>query len=130
MVATFSGLAMILAGLFAVFALYPEAPALGIAGLIAGTGGALAVARRYWASSTRKVRERIGVVVDVIGQTLTQSETQASGFKEGRGRRCGARARCERSRGRGANRGVNLALAFGRTIDNAIEVIAPPAFSV
>ena len=81
-VAMFSGMAMFLAVLFAAFALYPEAPALGVGGFIAGIGGALAVARGYWVSSTRKVRERIGVVMDAIGQTLTQSETQASGFKK------------------------------------------------
>ena len=81
-VAVFSGMAMFLAALFAAFALYPEAPALGFAGFIAGLGGVLAVARGYWASSTRKVRERIGVLLDAIDQTLTQSETLASGFKK------------------------------------------------
>ena len=82
MVGMFSGMAMFLAVLFAVFALYPEAPALGFGGFIAGLGGVLAVARGYWASSTRKIRERIGVLMDAIDQTLTQSETQASGFKK------------------------------------------------
>jgi hypothetical protein len=80
-VAGISGLVMFFAVLFSVFALYPEAPALGFGGLIAGIGGALAAARGYWASSTRKVRERISVVMDAIAQTLTQPEqTQASGF--------------------------------------------------
>jgi hypothetical protein len=78
-VAGLSGISMFLAVLFAAFALYPEAPALGYGGLIAGIGGVLAVARGYWASSTRKARERIGVVVDAIGQTLSQLETRASG---------------------------------------------------
>ena len=82
MVGLFSGMAMFLAVLFAVFALYPEDPALGFGGFIAGIGGVLAVARGYWASSTRKIRERIDVVMDAIDQTLTQSETQASGFKK------------------------------------------------
>ena len=81
LVAVSSGMAMFFAVLFAVFALYPEAPALGVGGLIAGVGGVLAVARGYWASSTRRVRERISVVMDAIGQTLTQPETQASGFR-------------------------------------------------
>ena len=80
MVAMASGMAMFFAVLFAGFALYPEAPALGYGGLIAGIGGALAVARGYWASSTRKVRERISVVMDAIGQTLTRTETPASSF--------------------------------------------------
>jgi hypothetical protein len=78
-VAGISGIAMFFAVLFAAFALYPEAPALGFGGLIAGIGGVLAIARGYWASSTRKVRERISVVMDDIGKTLTQPETQASG---------------------------------------------------
>jgi hypothetical protein len=50
--------------------------------LIAGIGGGLAVARGYWASSTRKVRERIGVGMGTIGQTFTQPETQVSGFRK------------------------------------------------
>lgn len=79
-VAGFSGLAMFFAVLFAGSALYPEAPALGYAGFIAGVGGALAAARGYWASSTRKVRERISGVMDAIGQAVTQPEIKASGF--------------------------------------------------
>jgi hypothetical protein len=75
-----SSLAMFFAVLFAVFALAPEAPALGFGGLVAGIGGVLAVARGYWASSTRKVQERIGVVMDAIGQTLSQPGTPTSGF--------------------------------------------------
>jgi hypothetical protein len=81
-VTVFSGMATFLAVLFAVFALYPEAPALGIGGLIAGLGGVFAIARGYWASSTTKARERIEGVMHAIGQTLTQSEIQASGFKK------------------------------------------------
>jgi hypothetical protein len=81
-VGVFAGMAIFLATLFAVFALYPEAPALGFGGFIAGIGGVLAVARGYWASSTGKIRERIGVLMDAIDQTLTQSETEASGFKK------------------------------------------------
>jgi hypothetical protein len=80
-VAMFSGMTMFLAVLFAAFGLYPEAPALGYGGFIAGIGGVLAVARGYWASSTRKVRERISVVMDAIDQTLTQPETQDSGLR-------------------------------------------------
>lgn len=38
----------------------------------------LAVARAYWASSTRKVRERISVVLDTIDRTLPRPETQGS----------------------------------------------------
>jgi hypothetical protein len=80
-VAVTSGMAMFFTVLFAACALYPEAPALGYGGFIAGIGGVLAIARGYWASSTRKVRERISVVMDAIGQTLTQPETKASSFR-------------------------------------------------
>jgi hypothetical protein len=82
MVGMFSGMAMSLAVLFAAFALYPEAPALGFGGFIAGIGGVAGVARGYWASSTRKIRERIDGVMAAIDQTLTQSETQVSRFKK------------------------------------------------
>jgi hypothetical protein len=75
-VAAGSGITMFLTVLFAVFALYPEAPALGYAGLIAGIGGVFAVARGYWASSTKKVRERVSAVMDDIGQTLAQPESR------------------------------------------------------
>ena len=71
-VAMFSGIVMFFAINFAAFALYSEAPALGYGGFIAGIGGVLAVARGYWASSTRKARERISAVMDAIGQTLAQ----------------------------------------------------------
>ena len=72
LVGTFSGLVAFFAILFSVFALHPEAPALGYAGLLVGIGGPLAAARAYWKSSTRKVQERIGAVMDVIGKTLTK----------------------------------------------------------
>ena len=73
-----SGITMFLSVLFAIFALYPEAPALGYGGLIVGVGGVLAAARGYWASSTRKVRERMSVVMDAIGHTLTQPVARTS----------------------------------------------------
>jgi hypothetical protein len=70
LVAMVSGMAVFLSSLFAIFALYPEAPALGVGGLVGGIGGVLAIARGYWASSTRKARERINGVMDAISQTL------------------------------------------------------------
>jgi hypothetical protein len=79
-VAAVTGMAMFFALLFSEFALYPQAPALGYGGLIVGIGGTLAIARRYWASSTRKVREQISVFMDAIGQTLTQPDTEAYDF--------------------------------------------------
>ena len=81
-VSVVSGVAMFFAVLFAGSALYPEAPALGYAGLIAGVGGAIAAARGYWASSTRKVRERISGVMDAIGQAVAEPGTRASGSNE------------------------------------------------
>lgn len=39
---------------------------------VVGIGGTLAVARRFWTSSTRKARERIGIFMDAIGQSGTQ----------------------------------------------------------
>jgi len=77
-VALVSGVAMFFAFLFSVFALYAETPALGVGGLVAGIGGVLAAARGYWASSTRKVRERISVVMDAIEQTLGKPATEVS----------------------------------------------------
>jgi hypothetical protein len=81
-VLAFSGMAALLAGLFAIFALYPDAPTLGIGGLIGGIGGVLAGARAFWASSTRKVRERIDVVMDAIGETLARAEALPSGVEQ------------------------------------------------
>jgi hypothetical protein len=76
--ATASAVAIFFAVLFSGSALYPEAPALGIAGGLAGIGGALAVARAYWASSTRKARERIDGVMDAVAKAIGESETPAS----------------------------------------------------
>ena len=50
------------------------APALAPWAALAGIGGTFAFARRFWASSTRKVHERIGALIDAIGQTLAESE--------------------------------------------------------
>jgi hypothetical protein len=76
-----SALVAFFAVLFSGSVLYPDSPALGYAGCIAGIGAALAVARNYWASSTRKVRERISVVMDAIARTLSRPETQVSGLR-------------------------------------------------
>ena len=83
-VAMSSGLAMFFALLFSASA-YPEAPALGIGAGIAGVGGAIAAARAYWASSTRKVRERISAVMDAVGETLGQSDPISARGKIGDG---------------------------------------------
>jgi hypothetical protein len=75
-VAAGTGFATFFTVLFAVYGLYPDAPALGIGGFIAGMGGIAAVARGYWAASTRKVRERINGVMDTVEQTLRQPESE------------------------------------------------------
>lgn len=78
LVVMFSAMSLFLATLFAVFGLYPESPALGIAGLIAGWGGTVAVARSYWAATTRRVRDRIGGVLDAVGKTLSRPDREPS----------------------------------------------------
>jgi hypothetical protein len=40
--------------------------------------GILALARSYWASSTKQARERMSGVVDAIGQVIAQPETPPS----------------------------------------------------
>jgi hypothetical protein len=81
-VAGMSGLAMFFTVLFAGSVLYAEAPALGYSGLVAGVGGALAAARGYWASSTRRARERISEVLDAIGQAVTQMDQRDTNDEE------------------------------------------------
>jgi hypothetical protein len=49
------------------------AAALGPVAAVAGVASALALARNYWTSSTRKARERIGHVVDAVGGFLAPS---------------------------------------------------------
>ncbi|MBA2688575.1 MAG: hypothetical protein H0U64_10775 [Gemmatimonadaceae bacterium] len=88
-VAFVSGMAMFFAVLFAAFALYPEAPALGYGGFIAGVGGALAVARGYWASSTRKmppVSVRSAMALRLQSLTRAQSGTRSQQEPERDGR--------------------------------------------
>jgi hypothetical protein len=71
-----AGVVSFLSLLFAGSALYPESAQLGAAGAIVGIAGPLAIARRYWASSTRRVRERISTLIDTIGQTMAQPESK------------------------------------------------------
>ena len=77
--AAVSGMGVVFA-LIASGMLYSVDPSLGVGASIVGVGGILATARGYWASSTRKVRERINEVVDVIGQTLAQPEAKPNGL--------------------------------------------------
>ena len=80
-VAMVSGITTFFVVLFSIFALYPEAPALGAGGFIAGVGGVLAAARGYWASSTKKVRDRITVVMDAIAQALNRPAENGAGSR-------------------------------------------------
>jgi hypothetical protein len=80
-VAFVSGMAMLFAVIFFVLALSPEAPELGRGEYIVGVGGAFALVRGYWVSSTRKVRERISVVMDHIGQIVAPAANSASGLR-------------------------------------------------
>jgi len=48
------------------------APELGAAAAVGGMGGALALARAWWASSTRRARQRIGDVLEAVGKVAGQ----------------------------------------------------------
>lgn len=69
-----SSLAMFFAALFSIYALAPESLAQGVGGLVVGAGGILTLARTFWASSTRKAREKLAGVVDTIGHTLSDGK--------------------------------------------------------
>ena len=56
-------------------------PLLGVGATIAGVSGTPSTARAFWASSTRRSRQRMGVLMDAIGQTLVQPEDQVSDFR-------------------------------------------------
>jgi hypothetical protein len=42
---------------------------------VSGIGGVIASARSFWASSTRKAHERIGAIIDTVGQTLARPDS-------------------------------------------------------
>lgn len=50
------------------------APSLAPVVAVSGIGGAFALARRFWSTSSSKARERIGNIVDTVGRTLGPSE--------------------------------------------------------
>jgi hypothetical protein len=52
------------------------APSLAPYAALGGIGAAFVLARRFWGSSTRKARERIGALIDTVGQTLAQYEAE------------------------------------------------------
>lgn len=53
-------------------------PELGAAAAVSGMSGILALGRIYWASSTRRARERIAGMMDAIGQVIAQPESLPS----------------------------------------------------
>lgn len=70
-VAMVSGITLFLSLLFAMFALHPEAPALGFGGGAVAIAGVLGMARSYWVNSTTRARSRISAAIDTVGKMLT-----------------------------------------------------------
>lgn len=71
-VAAFAGFGVLMAAL-AGMTWSETAPVLGVSAGVVGAGGVLAIARRYWVSSTNAVRTRMGAVMDTIGRALPAS---------------------------------------------------------
>jgi hypothetical protein len=71
----FSSFAIIMSFLMGM-GLYDQIPLIAPWIPVAGVAGTLAVVRNFWASSSRKARERIGIFMDVIGQTLRQPQDE------------------------------------------------------
>jgi hypothetical protein len=71
-VASAAGVGSVLAVLFGGSLASELAPGLGPAGALLGLGTTLAVARSYWASSSRAAQERLGRVMDSVSQFLTR----------------------------------------------------------
>jgi hypothetical protein len=56
-------------------------PAIGLPVIVSGIGGMLALARGYWASSTRTARDRIARAMDAVSQSL-KATSIGSGSEE------------------------------------------------
>lgn len=69
MTGVLSGLGVV-GSILAGFGASEVAPALFGVTVVLGVSGTFAIARSYWAMSTRKVRERVGSFMDLIGQRL------------------------------------------------------------
>jgi hypothetical protein len=82
MVAMGSFVGILFGLLFSGSALYPESPTQGLVGAVVTVGGVLALARGYWASSTKRARERMNGVIEAIGQTLGDLENQQNEVKK------------------------------------------------
>jgi hypothetical protein len=61
----------VLTGMVGIFGVGPEfGPAVGVSVVLSGISAALALARSYWASSTRTARERIGRTIDCVDYSI------------------------------------------------------------
>jgi hypothetical protein len=69
-IGTFSLLGSVMAGLAGIGLGSEVGAAVGVPVILSGIGGVLALARGYWASSTRAARERIGRAMDSVSQSL------------------------------------------------------------
>jgi hypothetical protein len=78
-VASMGGVGSVLAVLFGGNLLSALAPGFEPAGALLGLVGVLAVARSYWASSTRKARDRLSNVMESVSRLLTRPGNLTSG---------------------------------------------------
>lgn len=65
--------------MFSIFALGPENPALGVAGVVGGAGGVLAIARNFWASSSRRVHEKLVSAMETVRRALPRGDNDNPG---------------------------------------------------
>lgn len=73
LVAGMTGVAGFMAALFVGNVVGDVFPGFEPAGAVLGLAGVLAVARRYWASSTRNARDRLTRVMDSVGRFFTKA---------------------------------------------------------
>ena len=78
-VASMTGVAGFLAFLFGGSLARDLVPGFEPVGALLGLAGVLAVARSYWKSSTRTVRDRLSRVMDSVSRFLTQPGNVTSG---------------------------------------------------
>jgi hypothetical protein len=50
-------------------------PEVGVAAAMSGMGGIVAIARAYWASSTRRARERVSGMMEAVGRAVEDKKT-------------------------------------------------------
>ncbi|MCC6243507.1 MAG: hypothetical protein IT353_11750 [Gemmatimonadaceae bacterium] len=66
----------VIAALLAAGTLGEVSPLLGVGTGVAGVGGTLTAARAFWASSTKKTRDRIAAFFDTVDRTLSAHDAQ------------------------------------------------------